>query len=516
VTRPFFPEILDLHGRWLAAKTAIIAPDATLSWRDFNEDTNRVANGLIAAHCAKGARVGVIMNNSASTVTAMLGIIKAGAIAVPLNTSVMDEAIDTMLADCGATAIVASAEHAHRLTRAALQRSALCLIDGAETELSSWKRLDQWRAAQSSAAPTARIDRDDVCNIIYSSGTTGQPKGITHTHGARIDWAQDLAHALRYDSAARTLVATGLYSNISWASMLCTLLLGGTLVVLKKFDAGDVLKAIARERISHTSMVPLQYQLILEDPAFAKTDTSSMRAMMCCGSALPERVKVQLFEHFACGVIELYGSTEGVITTLAPEDAPGRIASVGKPLPGEDLQILDDENQAVRGGAAGEIVALARFAMNGYWGNPSATEEAFWIDAAGRRWLRTGDIGRLDAEGYLYITDRKKDVIISGGQNVFPADIEAVLMRHPDVAECAVIGIPSDRWGETPLALLVMRAGAEVIEADLLRWANAQLGKQQRLHAIERRMSLPRNANGKVLKRELRTAYWPQTKKAAP
>jgi acyl-CoA synthetase (AMP-forming)/AMP-acid ligase II len=184
------------------------------------------------------------------------------------------------------------------------------------------------------------------------------------------------------------------------------------------------------------------------------------------------------------------------------------MASVGKPLPGEDLIVLDDEGRPVAPGEAGEIAALSRFAMTGYWNNPQATQEAFWIDPAGRRWLRSGDIGRVDAEGFLTITDRKKDMIITGGQNVYPADIEAVLIQHDNVEDCAVFGVPSERWGETPLALVVLRrADPDAAEA-IREWTNAQLGKQQRLSAVEIRPSLPRNANGKLLKRELRAPYW--------
>jgi acyl-CoA synthetase (AMP-forming)/AMP-acid ligase II len=233
-----------------------------------------------------------------------------------------------------------------------------------------------------------------------------------------------------------------------------------------------------------------------------------MQAMMCCGAPLPAQVKQTLFDKFPCGVIELYGSTEGMITTLAPEEAPGRMTSVGRPLPGEDMLILDNDNKPVAWGETGEILALSRFAMQGYWGKPVATAEAFWIDAEGRRWLRSGDIGRFDDGGYLYITDRKKDMIISGGQNVYPADLEAVLARHEQVADCAVFGVPSERWGETPLALVVLREPGST-SADTIRdWANARLGKQQRIAKVELRETLPRNANGKLLKRELREPYW--------
>jgi len=502
-----FPQILSLHAKWLGSHPAAITAEGTLTWAALMARAHQVAQGLIAQGLTPGDRVGLVMGNGPAFLEVLIGTLAAGGVATPLNTTIADDAIAAMLADASVAAIFASSSYAPRIP-ADCCPGALRIADGGP--VAGWLDFRSWAAAFPAVDPALPLKRSDLCNIIYSSGTTGRPKGICHDHGGRLDWAHDLGAALRYHSGARTLFVTGLFSNISWAGMLPTWLCGGTMVVKPAFDAGGTLAAMDREGVTHVSMVPVQFQRIAEHPDFAATNRAGMAAMMCCGSPLPVALKETLFREFPCGVIELYGLTEGLITTLAPEDAPGRMASVGRPLPGEDLMIVDGNDLPVPAGQAGEIVALSRFAMAGYWNNPAATAETFLTDGAGRRWLRSGDIGRLDDQGFLFITDRKKDMILSGGQNIYPADIEAVLITHPDVADCAVIAVPSAQWGETPLGLVVLKPGAAADAGALKEWVNARLGKQQRLSAIEFRADLARNANGKILKRELRAPYWPQ------
>jgi acyl-CoA synthetase (AMP-forming)/AMP-acid ligase II len=231
-----------------------------------------------------------------------------------------------------------------------------------------------------------------------------------------------------------------------------------------------------------------------------------MQGMMSCGSPLHDGLKRTIFASFNCGVIELYGLTEGIITTLDPEDAEGRWSSVGKPLIGTDICIVGEDNAVLSANSSGEIVSRGRITMPGYWQREDANREAEFVDGNGVQWLRSGDIGYLDDEGFLFIVDRKKDMILSGGQNIYPQDIEAVLVEHPDVADVAVIGAPSRRWGETPVALVVLRNGGDSCE-EIMHWTNARLGKQQRLAAVLAVDELPRNPNGKILKRELRNSF---------
>lgn len=498
---PLLPEILSLHGKWKARKPALICGTEVMTWAEFEAETNKIAHGLIERGISRGQMVGVVMSNGRAMVKALVGIMKAGACSVPINLSVTDDAMTAMLEDAGITVLFATEDQAARLGAFLASHKEVQAFDS-EAALAALKQN------QPDTLPSVTIGENDLLNVIYSSGTTGMPKGIVHTHKGRRDWAYDLAVALRYNGSARTLFTIGLYSNISWVGMLCTLLAGGTMVVEKSFDAARALNLIEKEKITNFAMVPIQLQRLLEVPGCDDFDLTSVQAIMSCGSPLHADLKERLFDRLGpSSVIELFGLTEGIITTLEPEEAEGRMASVGKPLIGTDIKIVDDDDIEVPVGQSGEVVGVGRIVMPGYLNRPDATADATWTDPNGRNWMRTGDIGMLDEEGYLYIVDRKKDMILSGGQNIYPQDIEAVLVTHPAVNEVAVIGVPSDKWGETPLAIIVCEANASESEADVTAWANSKLGKQQRIAGAVFTESLPRNPNGKILKRELRQTH---------
>lgn len=502
---PLLPEILSLHGQWKGNKTALIYKNERLSWRELDNAANQIANGLIANGIGKGSMVGLLMKNGRQMVEAFLGVMKSGAASVPINISVTDDALTAMFHDAEVSAIIASSDQIHRLNDYNTDGLKLPILVGSPD--SDPDAFEDFKKKQPKTTPEVDIEETTPLNVIYSSGTTGMPKGILHTHQGRRDWAYDLSIALRYDSSARTLFTIGLYSNISWVGFLSTLLAGGTLVVHDEFCTQSALETIEKEEITNMSMVPIQYQRLLEDPENTKYDLSSLKAVMSCGSPLHPDLRTRLFDRLGPVVIELFGLTEGVITTLDPEEAEGRMASAGKPLVGTDIKIIDDDGHQVDTGVSGEIVARGRILMPGYLNRPDATKDATWVDSSGRAWLRTGDIGKLDADGYLYIVDRKKDMILSGGQNIYPQDIEAAMLTHPDINDVAVIGAKSEKWGETPLAIVVLESGSTADAADIKTWTNQRVGKQQRIAGVEVIEDLPRNPNGKILKKDLRKTF---------
>lgn len=505
---PLFPDFLDLHAKWYPNKAAVIDEEKPLTWSELQANANRVANGLIALGIKPGQSVAVLMTNCVEYIEILYGVFKAGAVAVPLNTAVNTQGVLAMLEDAAVQALFCCSEQALRIRSsnglpAALKKA---LVEH-KIEADSSQYSD-WRDTYEANFKPLHIAEDAPCNIIYSSGTTGLPKGIKHTHRRRVQAMYELALAHRYHFGAIAICPIGLYSNIAWASVFCSLITGATCIIRKAFNPERWLEDVSSFGVTHTMMAPIMFQRILAAPNFSPNMVASLQAVISGGSPLFQSLKEQVIRDFGCAVIELYGLTEGFMTTLQPEESEGKLTSVGKPVRGNDYVLVDTDNQVLGLGGTGEICTRSVHWMIEYHNRPNATAEIEFRDPNGLLWMRTGDIGRTDQDGYLYIVDRKKDMILSGGQNIYPADIEAIMINHPDVAEVAVIGVADATWGETPVAVIVPRHELHQADRDaLLAWTNERMGKRQKIRAIAVHRDIPRNPNGKILKRELRTWF---------
>lgn len=510
---PLFHDLVRLHGKWLPEKPALIDEIQTVTWLELDKRSNKVANGLRKMGIGRGDSVALLMSNSAEYVEIMYGILKAGGVVVPLNVAVREDGLVNMILDSASQVVFFSEEQYARLAPLCrdLPEATTFIVFADAKDASGSTDYESWRDGQPDTDPGIEIGEDDPCNIIYSSGTTGLPKGIKHLYRRRMQSMYELSLAHRYHFEAVSICPIGLYSNIAWGNLFCSLMVGGTCVIQNKFDAGSWLDAVERHRVTHSFMVPIQFQRVLDFERFRPEAVACLEAVISGGAPLHESLKQRVAKSFpGCAIIELYGLTEGFMTTLQPGEADGRPSSVGKPVRGHDMILVDGHDRPVGWGGTGEICVRSVHWMVGYHNRPDATEECRYVDDQGAEWLRTGDIGRTDEAGFLYITDRKKDMILSGGQNIYPVDLEAILIEHPLISEVAVIGITDATWGETPIAIIVPKpsaAGLTDLTSDILAWANTHLGRRQRLQRVELVGDLPRNPNGKVLKRDLREMF---------
>ena len=369
--------------------------------------------------------------------------------------------------------------------------------------MQSW---DTWLARDTRPIPV-QTQPEWPFNLIYSSGTTGVPKGIVQPCAMRWSHIQR-AHLNGYGSETVLLTATPLYSNTTLPALLPTLGMGGLAVMMAKFDTRRYLSLAQRYRVTHTILVPVQYQRLMDDPSFDAHDLSAFQSKFSTSAPFAAALKAEVLTRWPGGLSEVYGMTEGGgRCQLDAHLHPDKLHTIGKPSSGTDIRLIDAHGQEVAPGQAGEIVGHSPAMMEGYYGLPEKTREAEWFDKTGKRFIRTGDIARFDADGFLILSDRIKDMVISGGFNIFPSDLEDVLNQHPSVKESAVVGVASRQWGETPVAFVVLRPNASIATEDLRVWANEKLGKTQRLSGIRWIESLPRNEIGKVLKRQLRDMY---------
>ena len=486
------PDLLHLHAGGQPNKLAVADDDAQLSYLELDLLSDRVAASLQREGVEPGDAVVTVSYPSVAQAAVILGTLRAGAVAAPLQPSATPGQLAAMIADSGARVVLLDAAAADALASEAMAVR-LVRLDALET----WLVDDKQRPKDVEVTP------GDAFNIIYSSGTTGVPKGIVLSHGMR--WEQQRRNGPNGFATAVTLLATPLYSNTTLVSLLPTLAWGGSAIFMNRFDAHRYLELAQRYRATHTMLVPVQYQRIMTLPDFDSFDLSSFRLKTCTSAPFKPDLKADVVRRWPGALIEYYGMTEGGGSTgLNATEFPDKLHTVGRPLPDHDIRLIDDDGCEVEPGGIGEVVGRSFTMMERYHGREDATRDATWTSPEGLRFVRHGDLGEFDSDGFLILRDRKKDLIISGGFNIYPSDIEGLLLQHPDVADCAVVGVASEQWGETPVGFYVERAESTATADEILSATNAGLGRTQRLSALHRTDELPRSPIGKVLKRELR------------
>ncbi|MDN3922232.1 class I adenylate-forming enzyme family protein [Roseateles violae] len=492
-------ELLREHAAARPELPALVQDGQALSYAELDALVDRIAAALQREGLAPGDAIALSGLSTPRQAAVFLGALRAGVVVAPLAASSTPADFAAMLADAQARLIFVDA-------------SAAALVPaGRRTIALDDPDFEAWLAPPGSRPQDVTLRPEAPFNIIYSSGTTGTPKGIVQPHGMRWMHVQRGAK-YGYGPGKTTLLSTPLYSNTTLVVFFPTLAFGGTVVLMSKFEAGAYLDLAERHRVTHTMLVPVQYRRLLAHADFDRHELSAFEIKFCTSAPFPAELKAEVLRRWPGGLVEFYGMTEGGGTCILEAHLhPDKLHTVGRPSEGHDMRLIDEAGIEVAAGEAGEVVGHSPGMMSGYHGQPEKTREAEWFAPDGRRFIRTGDIGRFDTDGFLILFDRKKDMIISGGFNIYPSDLEAQLRRHPAVADVAVVGVPSEEWGETPVAYVVHAAGDATPDPELRAWLNARVGKTQRLADLRSIEELPRSAIGKVLKRELRDRYKKET-----
>jgi long-chain acyl-CoA synthetase len=505
-------DLARVHGVDRRDNVALRAGDRVITYGELDERTNRVANALLAEGVEQQERVAFLDKNGPEYFDVLIGAAKVNAVDVAVNWRLAPPEVAYIVNDSQSKVFVVGEEFAP-------------VLDAIEGDLTTVKKIvvvgshprhesfEDWIARHDAADPGLQAGPEDVALQFYSSGTTGLPKGVMLTNKNLFTAMDGLSKRLGFRPDAVNLVAMPLF-HIGGGGWACVGLTAGCEdVIVREVDPVVIAKVIARNKVTHGFLVPAVLQFMCMHPEIANTDFSTLEMMAYGASPISTQVLADSLRVFGCGFTQLYGLTEttGAVTGLFPEDhdpdgpRAHLLRSAGKPLWGVEIRIVD----AATGSDAdvnevGEIWVRTAQNMKGYWNLPDETAKTILEDG----WLRSGDAGYLDAEGFLYIHDRVKDMIVSGGENIYPAEIENVLMAHPAVADAAVIGVPSERWGETPKALIVRADGADPTEHELIHFCRERLAKFKCPTSVEWVEALPRNPSGKILKKDLRAPYW--------
>jgi acyl-CoA synthetase (AMP-forming)/AMP-acid ligase II len=504
------PDILTIHAATHPEKLALICRDDTLTYRAYDERSNRAARALVGLGVLPGDRVAIMSYNSIEASVVSAALRKAGAVSVPVNFRLRGPELAYIVQDSGARVVCAGPEFVEHVeaARPLIEGQPALVAIGHGAPPPGWVRLDEAMAGLAAEAPESVEDSTTGAAMIYTSGTTGHPKGAYRPTG--IDPASVLQviqlFGLR-NSDVHLMGGPGYHSAVgAFAAM--TILCGGTIVIMPRFDAEEALALIQLHRVTTTFMAPILLQRVMDLPEEVRDgyDVSSMRAVILGAAPCPHSLKERAVAYVGEVLWEFYGATEtGFNLVLRPEDQLRKPGSAGTPPDGQEILLLDELGEPVRDGEPGELWVRNNW-LAAYYNKPEATERSMRDG-----FFSVGDIAYRDAEGYYYICDRKVDMIISGGVNIYPAEVEDCLHAHPAVGDVAVIGVPDDQWGESVKAIVALQPGAVATEQELVDWCRARLADYKRARSVDFVTELPRDQAGKLLKRKIREPYWAGT-----
>ncbi len=507
-------DYLDYQAREHPDIEFAVLGDRTITYREAVSEANRLANAFASAGLQIGDRLAFLSKNSIEHALLFYAASKAGVVPVPLNYRMASPEWAYIINDAEAKMLIASAAYVSivdgfRGELKTVERFIGIDADGAE----GWDDYRRWVAEQPDTAPNRTVtDEHDVYQL-YTSGTTGHPKGAVLTHRAVTSNLFQISYVFDLEPGERSLIVAPLYHAAAAVTAFSIVGRGGSLYIQEDFNPVEVVRALSEERIVHTTLVPAMIQACLVFvPDIAQRRFDDLRIMIYGASPIAEETLRRAVEVFGCDFAQGYGMTEttAVLSFLLPSDhklalkeKPELLLSAGRPIVGTEVRVVDEDDNPLPNGAIGEIIGRGPQLMEGYWNLPDESAEAL---RGG--WMHTGDAGVMDDEGYIYLQDRVKDMIVSGGENIYPRVVEEALFKHPAIADAAVIGVPDEQWGETVKAIVVLRAEATATEEEVIEFCRDKLGGFERPRSVDFVGTLPRNPTGKVLKRELREPYW--------
>ncbi len=507
-------DYLDYHAREHPDLDCAVQGSRRITYREAVAEANRVANTFLKDGLQAGDRVAILAKNSIEYVLLYYGAFKAGVVPVPLNYRLAPREWVDITNDAQAKMVVAGGEYVGPINdvRSELQTVEHLVAVNAEPP-TRWVDYHRWVADQPDSAPRQVIKEDDDVYQMYTSGTTGRPKGAVLTHRAVCANIAQFTPIYRGEPGQRGLIVVPLYHATAAYTAFVGLSWGCCGYIQEDFNPSEMVRALSEEDLTVVTLVPamIQASLVLV-PGVAERSYDCLKWISYGASPIAEETLKHAIETFKCNFGQGYGMTEAtcLVAYLGPEDhrralreKPDLLLSAGRPIVGTEVRIVDENDVAAAPGEIGEIIVRGPQLMRGYWNMPEESAETL---RGG--WLHTGDAGTVDEEGYVYIQDRVKDMIVSGGENIYPRGIEDVLFQHPAIADAAVIGVPDEQWGETVKAVVVLRPGSAATQEEIIDFCRGRLGGFERPRSVDFVSELPRNPSGKVLKRNLREPFW--------